>query len=35
MYPVVPSDALTGGWETICFAITLISALVSYLLTWR
>lgn len=35
MYPVIPGDLLTGGWETICFAITLIGAFVSYLLTWR
>lgn len=31
----MPSDALTGGWETICFAITLIGACISYLLAWR
>ncbi len=35
MYPVIPGELFTGGWETICFAITLIGAFVSYLLTWR
>jgi len=35
MYPVIPGDALLGGWETICFAITLAGAFVSYLLAWR
>jgi hypothetical protein len=32
---MIPSDVLTGGWETICLALTLISAFVSYLLAWR
>jgi hypothetical protein len=32
---MIPSDALTGGWETICLAFTLVGAFVSYLLAWR
>ena len=35
MYPVIPGDVLTGGWETICYALTLLGALAGYLLAWR
>ncbi len=35
MYPTVPGDILSGGWETLCYALTVVVALVSYLLCWR
>jgi hypothetical protein len=35
MYPVLPSDILTGGWELICYGFTLIAAVCSYLFFMR
>lgn len=35
MYPTLPGDLLTGGWEFFCYGVTVVIALVSYLFTWR
>lgn len=35
MYPILPSEVFTGGWELICYAFTFAAAVFSYLLTLR
>jgi hypothetical protein len=35
MYPVLPSEILIGGWEAICYAFTLVAAVLSYLFMLR
>jgi hypothetical protein len=35
MYPILPSEILTGGWELICYAFTLAAAMLSYVLMMR
>jgi hypothetical protein len=35
MYPILPGDLLTGGWEFFCCGFTAVAAVVGYLFTWR
>ena len=35
MYPTLPSEILTGGWELVCCAFTFAAAVLSYLFMLR
>jgi hypothetical protein len=35
MYPIIPSEILTGGWDLIVSAFALVAAVCSYLFALR
>jgi hypothetical protein len=35
MLPNLPGDLLTGSWEFVCYGLTVVAAVVSYLFSWR
>jgi hypothetical protein len=35
MFPILPSELISGGLELVCYGFTVLAALVSYLLMLR
>lgn len=35
MYPIMPCDILSGGYELICYGFTVVAAIFSYLFLLR